>query len=121
MKVNSINNNQINTKRQTFKGYSNPGFYALRSQIVSAEDADKFVKAMKQATKQDATATNFMSAFVNKVIIAGEILGFKNLQQAGKVMSTPQHKALVKEIDKGVDALLEATGYASAQSLDKII
>ena len=87
MKVNSINNNQINTKRQTFKGYSNPGFYALRSQIVSAEDADKFVKAMKQATKQDATATNFMSAFVNKVIIAGEILGFKNLQQAGKVMS----------------------------------
>ena len=110
MKVTAINNNLI--KRQTFKGYnSTPGDYAVRSQIISAQDADRFVKSMKEANRQDATATNIMTAVVNKLVLAGEILGFGNLKQAGEVMKTPEHKSIVKTVDKGVEDMLEATGY----------
>ena len=110
MKITAVNNNFI--KRQTFKGYdSAPGDYAVRAQMISAQDADRFVKSMKEADRTDATTTNFMKAFVNKLVLAGEILGFGNLKQAGEIMKTPEHKKIVKTIDKGVEDMLEATGY----------
>ncbi len=117
MKINSISNNLIKN-RPSFKGYSNPGFHAVRAQIISAEDAERFVNAMKAANRQDATSTNFMAAFVNKVKLAGEILGLKNLNQAAEIMTTAEHKALVKQVDKGVDAMLDATGYGIGKSLN---
>ena len=118
MRVQYINNN-LTAGRQTFRGVtSTPGNYALRSQILSAEDADRFVSAMKAAGRQDATSSNFMSAFANKLVLAGEILGFGTLKHAGEVMKTPEHKELVKVVDKGVSDMLRATGYDSGKPLN---
>ena len=120
MKVNAIANNRINNKR-TFKGYSDPGVYALSSQFGSAKDAERFLKSVRAAKRQDAVSTNFITAFINKLTLAGEILGFRNLSEAAEVMQTPEHKAIVAKIDKGVDAMLEATGYGSSKAINLVV
>ena len=121
MKINSINNNQINNKRISFKGYtSEPGMYAFRSQFASAQDAEKFLKAVRAANRQDAASTNFITAFVNKITLAGEMLGFGNLKKAGEIMKTPEHRELVKKVDRSVDAMLHATGYEPSKALNLV-
>ena len=111
MKINSINNNRINN-RPTFKGYSSdPGLHAFRAQLNSAREAEKFIYSVRKANKLDASSTNFITAFANKLTYAGEILGLKNMKQAGDIMRTPEHKILVNKVDRGVDAMLNATGY----------
>lgn len=120
MKINSINYNQIN-KRPSFKGYtSEPGVYAFRSQFVSAKEAEKFLNSVRAANRQDAASTNFITAFINKLTLAGEMLGLRNLKQAGEIMKTPEHRALVLKVDRGVDAMLTATGYNSSKALDLV-
>ena len=119
MKINSINNNRINN-RPTFKGYtSDPGLYAFRAQLNAAKEAEIFINSVQKANRLDASSTNFITAFVNKLTYAGEILGFRGLKQAGEIMKTSEHKALVNQVDKSVDAMLKATGF-SEKALDLV-
>ena len=123
MKVNSINYNQINNnkKRVSFKGYtSEPGMYAFRSQFTSAQQAEKFVNAVRAANRQDAASSNFITAFANKIALAGEMLGFNNLKKAGEIMKTPQHRELVRNVDRSEDAMLHATGYQPSKALNLV-
>ena len=107
MKINAINQNLIS--RQTFKGYgSAPDAEAAKIPSANAQSADVFVKSMKD-TKNARTKTNtgFMSDFIGKI----KRLGLYNLREAGILMETPEHQRLVKEVDKKVEDMLEATGY----------
>ena len=118
MKINSINNNRINN-RPTFKGYSSdPGFYAFRAQLNSAREAEKFLSSVRKANRLDASSTNFITAFVNKLTYAGEILGLRNLKQAGEIMKTQEHKILVNKVDKSIEDMLNATGFGPEKALD---
>ncbi len=120
MKVNSINNNRINN-RPSFKGYSSdPGIYAFRAQVNSAREAELFLNSIIKANRQDASSTNFITAFVNKLTYAGEILGLKSMKQAGEIMKTPQHKVLVRQVDQSVDAMLNATGFKPEKALNVV-
>jgi len=119
MKINAITNNRINNKR-TFRGYSDPGVYAFSSQFGSAIEAEKFVNAVRAAKRQDAVSTNFITAFINKLSLAGELLGLRNLKEAAEIMKTPEHKALVARVDRGVDSMLDAAGYGEAKAIDLV-
>lgn len=120
MKINSINNNRINN-RPTFKGYSSdPGFYAFRAQLNAARETEKFLNSVKKANSLDASSTNFIVAFANKLSYAGEILGLKNMKQAGEIMKTPEHRVLVNKIDQSVETMLNATGYQTEKALEVV-
>lgn len=119
MKVNAITNNKINNKK-TFRGYSDPGVYAFRTQFGSAREAEMFVRTVKAAKRQDAVSSNFITAFIGKLTLAGELLGLRNLTEAAEIMKTPEHKELVKRLDRGVDAMLEATGYANPKAINLV-
>ncbi len=120
MKINSINNNRINN-RPTFKGYSSdPGFYAFRAQLNAARETEKFLNSVRKANSLDASSTNFIVAFANKLTYAGEILGLRNMKQAGDIMKTPEHQMLVKKVDRSVDAMLNATGFREEKALDLV-
>ena len=120
MKINSINNNRINN-RPTFKGYSSdPGLYAFRAQLNAARETERFLNSVRRANSLDASSTNFIVAFANKLSYAGEILGLKNMKDAGEIMKTPEHQMLVRKVDKSVEAMLNATGFKSDKALDLV-
>ena len=94
--------------------------HAFRAQLNSAREAEKFIYSVRKANKLDASSTNFITAFVNKLTYAGEILGLKSMKQAGEIMKTPQHKVLVRQVDQSVDAMLNATGFKPEKALNVV-
>lgn len=117
MKVNSITNNKINIKK-TFRGYSDPGRYAFSSQFGSAVEAERFLASVRAAKRQDAVSTNFITAFVNKLALTGEILGLRNFKESAEIMRTPEHKALVAYVDRSVESMLDVAGSKNSKGIN---
>lgn len=106
MKVNAINNNQINSQKAVFKGYNaDPGLYA-RTAGLSDEQVKEFVKSMEGASERDVITVGLFTAFGNKLKESSEIIGGNGFfSKLLNILHSDDHQKRVKAVDESITKL----------------